>query len=98
MPRRGCVRSDRSPHDMGGVCSPAGAGGWVHLIWWSRPSHNGQVHFAQHPNTLSTSLKAVQPATGARELPLSSVATPLGRKEQIAEPCYLQAFKWVIES
>lgn len=23
---------------------------------------------------------------------------PLGEEEQIAEPCYLQAFKWVIES
>ena len=42
--------------------------------------------------------RAAQPAARGSKLPLSSVATPLGRREQIAERCYLQAFKWLIES
>lgn len=57
-----------------------------------------QVHIAQHSTPQELLLRVAQPAARASKLPLSSIATPLGRREQIAEPCYLQAFKWLIES
>ena len=53
------------------------------------------------PGPLRSAALPSGPLTQLREeasSPLPSAATPLGRREQIAEPCYLQAFKWVIES
>lgn len=62
------------------------------------PEVKTPLHSASEPSGHAP-LKGCPTSCQSKRAPsLSSAATPLGRREQLAEPCYLQAFKWVIES